>query len=166
MKKNEILEEYFLEETEKTDELTGWKVIGISKCESFSSGSQTMVEFKTKSEGWLCEFKIKILNCGIVLVSPEYMVDDSELIMEAIEKYIKTMTPLTEELKKLLEKPTPISAPYDPDTTITTSPGIWTSNGTEWWTNTITCTGTNTYTSLDNSAVTAYYNQTTNSVSC
>ena len=76
--KEEILSEYFLVETEKTDEIKGWKVVGtIEGCAGQSVSP--LLELKTDGDGWLCDFKIKLLHCGLVLCSPEYMIDEDEL---------------------------------------------------------------------------------------
>ena len=78
LNKEEILSEYFLVETEKTDEMKGWKVVGtIEGCAGQSVSP--LLELKTDGDGWLCDFKIKLLHCGLVLASPEYVIDEDEL---------------------------------------------------------------------------------------
>ena len=169
MNKEEILSEYFLVETEKTEEMNGWKVVGtIEGCAGQSVSP--LLELKTDGDGWLCDFKIKLLHCGLVLASPEYMIDEDELVMEAMEKVWNAWGVAQQlqetinkqinqkEWDKILTEPyCPTYAPY-PD-----SNGTWTTTTTPimnpgTWTNTITCDATNvaTYT-LDHldSAITA-----------
>ena len=86
MSKEEILNEYFLVETEKTEEIKGWKVIGTVEVHKLSQSVSPLIEFKTSEEGWLCDFRIKLLRCGLVLVSPEYIIDEDDMIMDAIRK--------------------------------------------------------------------------------
>ena len=146
MEKEEILSEYFLVETEKTDEMKGWKVVGtIEGCAGQSVSP--LLELKTDGEGWLCDFKIKLLHCGLVLCSPEYVIDEDELVMEAVEKVWSVwrvdQSALNKQIwDKLNEAITEPYSPLDPyispaDTwTTTTSPLISTPS---WTTNTITC---------------------------
>ena len=144
MSKEEILEEYFLVETEKTDEVRGWKVIG--KLEDCSSQSVSpLIELKTDSDSWLCDFKIKLLHCGIVLASPEYVIDEDDMIMEAIEKVWKewgvTATlqeALNQQIRRTLDETT-ITDPYYPYEAWRQLPGIRTSTPDTSWTNTVTC---------------------------
>ena len=151
MEKEEILSEYFLMETEKTEEMKGWKVVGtIEGCAGQSVSP--LLELKTDGEGWLCDFKIKLLHCGLVLCSPEYVIDEDELVMEAMEKVWNVFADqqlqeiMSQQIQKKLDEAT-ITDPYYPHdswgngtwTTTTTpimNPGIWT--------NTITCDATNT----------------------
>lgn len=139
MSKEEILSEYFLVESEKTDEIKGWKVLGtIDGCASFSVSP--IFEFKTDGESWLCDFKIKLLGCGLVLASPEYVIDEDELVMEAVEKIWKNWG-ITSELNDVLEKQ--INEEIWKEI-IKTNPDTWTttttsSPQTQWWNNTITC---------------------------
>ena len=140
MSKEEILSEYFLVESEKTNEIKGWKVLGtIEGCAS--SSVSPILEFKTDGESWLCDFKIKLLGCGLVLASPEYVIDEDELVMEAVEKIWKNwgMTPEIEE--GVLEKQIKEELWKE---VIKTNPETWTTNTTSsssqwWWNNTITC---------------------------
>lgn len=143
MNKEEILSEYFLVETEKTEEMKGWKVVGtIDECAGQSVSP--LLELKTDGDGWLCDFKIKLLHCGLVLASPEYVIDEDELVMEAIEKVWKVCG-VTEQLQKVLDDQLQekwkeiMTPPYypDPGTWITTTAPI--TNRT-WWT---TCDSTN-----------------------
>ena len=140
MSKEEILSEYFLVESEKTDEIKGWKVLGtIESCASSSvSPVFPIFEFKTDGESWLCDFKIKLLGCGLVLASPEYVIDEDELVMEAVEKIWKNWG-ITSELNKILENQINEEVWKE---VIKTNPGTWTTSTTsspQWWTNTITC---------------------------
>lgn len=150
--KEEILSEYFLVETEKTDEMKGWKVIGtIEGCAGQSVSP--LIELKTDGDGWLCDFKIKLLHCGLVLCSPEYVIDEDELVMEAMEKVWNVwgsaqqlQEVLNKQIQKKLDEAT-ITDPYYPHDswvngtwTTTTSPLISTPS---WMTNTITCSSTN-----------------------
>ena len=150
--KEEILSEYFLVETEKTDEMKGWKVIGtIEGCAGQSVSP--LIELKTDGDGWLCDFKIKLLHCGLVLCSPEYVIDEDELVMEAMEKVWNVwgsaqqlQEVLNQQIQKKLDEAT-ITDPYYPHDswvngtwTTTTSPLISTPS---WMTNTITCSSTN-----------------------
>ena len=141
--KEEILSEYFLVESEKTNEIKGWKVLGtIEGCASSSVSS--IFEFKTDGESWLCDFRIKLLGCGLVLASPEYVIDEDELVMEAMEKIWKNRG-ITSELNDALKKQ--INEEFWEEV-IKTNPGTWTTNTTgtggnsNWWTNTITCSDT------------------------
>jgi hypothetical protein len=138
MSKEEILSEYFLVESEKTDEIKGWKVIGvIEDCASASNSS--IIELKTDGEGWLCDFKIKLLGCGLVLASPEYVINEDELVMEAMEKIWKNWG-ITSKLNDALGKQ--INEKLWEEF-IKTNPVTWTTNTTssspQWWNNTITC---------------------------
>ena len=150
--KEEILSEYFVVETEKTDEMKGWKVIGtIEGCAGQSVSP--LIELKTDGDGWLCDFKIKLLHCGLVLCSPEYVIDEDELVMEAMEKVWNVwgsaqqlQEVLNQQIQKKLDEAT-ITDPYYPHDswvngtwTTTTSPLISTPS---WMTNTITCSSTN-----------------------
>ena len=152
--KEEILSEYFLVESEKTDEIKGWKVVGtIEGCAGQSVSP--LLELKTDGEGWLCDFKIKLLHCGLVLCSPEYVIDEDELVMEAMEKVWKVCG-VTEQLQKVLDEQLQekwkeiITQPYyphdswsQPDSgtwTTTTSPGYLSTNPN--WSTTITCSST------------------------
>lgn len=144
--KEEILSEYFLVETEKTEEIKGWKVVGtIEGCAGQSVSP--LLELKTDGEGWLCDFKIKLLHCGLILASPEYVIDEDELVMEAMEKVWKVCG-VTEQLQKVLDEQLQekwkeiITQPYYPDH------GTWTTTTTPimnpgTWTNTITCDANN-----------------------
>lgn len=152
--KEEILSEYFLVETEKTEEMKGWKVVGtIEGCAGQSVSP--LLELKTDGDGWLCDFKIKLLHCGLVLCSPEYVIDEDDLVMEAMEKVWNVWgvaQALQEainkqinqaEWEKLVTEPyCPTYAPY-PDSgtwTTTTSPGYLSTNPN--WSTTITCSST------------------------
>jgi hypothetical protein len=100
--KEEILSEYFLMETEKTEEMKGWKVVGtIEGCAGQSVSP--LLELKTDGEGWLCDFKIKLLHCGLVLCSPEYVIDEDDLVMEAMEM-IWSVWGVGEQLQELLNQ--------------------------------------------------------------
>ena len=142
--KEEILNEYFLVETEKTDEMKGWKVVGtIEGCAGQSVSP--LLELKTDGEGWLCDFKIKLLHCGLVLCSPEYVIDEDELVMEAMEKVWNVWADqqlqeiMSQQIQKKLDEAT-ITNPYYPGTwTTTTSPYI---NTNPNWSTTITCSST------------------------
>ena len=148
MKKEEILSEYFLVETEKTDEMKGWKVVGkIEEC-SFQSVSP-LLELKTDGDGWLCDFRIKLLGCGLVLASPEYVIDEDELVMEAMEKVYNALgvvqqlqEVLNQKIQKELDEAT-ITDPYYPSGTwtTTTTPNYLSTNPN--WSTTITCSSTN-----------------------
>ena len=132
--KEEILSEYFLVESEKTDEIKGWKVLGtIEGCAS--SSVSPIFEFKTDGEGWLCDFKIKLLGCGLVLASPEYVINEDELVMEAMEKIWKNWGITSELLEKQINEAVWKEV-------IKTNPETWTTTTTpnnQWWNNTITC---------------------------
>jgi hypothetical protein len=135
MSKEEILSEYFLVESEKTDEIKGWKVLGtIEGCTS--SPVSPIFEFKTDGESWLCDFRIKLLGCGLVLASPEYVIDEDELVMEAMEKIWKNWGELNEILKKQMNEELLKEI-------IKTNPRTWTTTTTssspQWWNNIITC---------------------------
>jgi hypothetical protein len=136
--KEEILSEYFLVESEKTDEIKGWKVLGtIEGCAS--SSVSPIFEFKTDGESWLCDFKIKLLGCGLVLASPEYVIDEDELVMEAVEKIWKNWG-ITSELNDVLGKQINEEVWKE---IIKTNPETWTtSSSPQWWNNTITCPDT------------------------
>jgi hypothetical protein len=153
--KEEILSEYFLVETEKTDEMKGWKVVGtIEGCAGQSVSP--LLELKTDGDGWLCDFKIKLLHCGLVLASPEYVIDEDELVMEAMEKVWNAwgsaqqlQEVLNQQIQKKLDEAT-ITDPYgswigsQPDSgiwTTTTSPGYLSTNPN--WSTTITCSSAN-----------------------
>ena len=154
MNKEEILSEYFLVETEKTEEMKGWKVVGtIEGCAGQSVSP--LLELKTDGDGWLCDFKIKLLHCGLVLASPEYVIDEDELVMEAMEKVWNewgVAQQLQEAINKqinqkewdnITEPYCPTYAPY-PDSsgtwTTTTAPYISTNPN---WSTTITCSSAN-----------------------
>jgi len=121
MKKEDILEEYFLEEAEKTNEVKGWKVIGkIEGCNNTLAPTDTTLELKTGSNGWICDFRIKLLTCGLVLCSPEYIINEDDLVLEAMNEIWKVfstsdyMASLLENLldgKEIKEKPIKIT-PY------------------------------------------------------
>ena len=155
--KEEILSEYFLVESEKTDEIKGWKVLGtIEGCTS--SSVSPIFEFKTDGESWLCDFRIKLLGCGLVLASPEYVIDEDELVMEAMEKIWKNwvmISKLDEVLEKQLNEETWKQV-------INTDPGTWTTTITsspqpQWWNNTVTCSdATNSYLPSDYIATAGY----------
>lgn len=142
--KEEILSEYFLVETKKTDEMKGWKVVGtIEGC--VGQSVSPLLEFKTDGDGWLCDFKIKLLHCGLVLCSPEYVIDEDELVMEAIEKVWNAcgvVQTLQETINKQInEKWNEIMSPGDYSTwTTTTAPYI---NANPNWSTTITCSSAN-----------------------
>ncbi len=85
MEKEKILEEYFLDEIPSSTEMIGWRVIGEIENPK-SNSADTYLELKTKMDGWLCEFQIKILKCGLVLVSPECVMREEDHVMEAAEK--------------------------------------------------------------------------------
>lgn len=152
MSKEEILNEYFLVETEKTEEIRGWKVIGcIESCSSQSVSP--IIELKTDGDAWLCDFKVKLLHCGLVLVSPEYVIDEDELVMEVVEKYWKEFgvtsqiqDAINDEIKKWeeLARSTPFYPHYSQTTTTSpvTAPGTWT-------TNTITCSSATSLPAID-----------------
>jgi hypothetical protein len=128
MSKEEILSEYFLVESEKTDEIKGWKVLGtIEGCAS--SSVSPIFEFRTDGESWLCDFRIKLLGCGLVLASPEYVIDEDELVMEAVEKIWKGYG-IASELSEILKK-------QINDEVIKNN--IWTNSSPQWWNNTVTC---------------------------
>ena len=145
--KEEILSEYFLVETEKTDEMKGWKVVGtIEGCAGQSVSP--LLELKTDGDGWLCDFKIKILHCGLVLCSPEYVIDEDELVMEAMEK-VWSVWGVVQELQETINKQINqaewekiVTAPYCPSPgdyntwTTTTAPYI---NTNPNWSTTVTC---------------------------
>ena len=137
MSKEEILSEYFLVESEKTNEIKGWKVLGtIEGCAS--SSVSPIFELKTDGESWLCDFKIKLLGCGLVLASPEYVIDEDELVMEAVEKIWKNWG-ITSEPNDILEKQIKEEIWKG---IIKTNPETWTTTTTsspQWWNNTITC---------------------------
>ena len=156
MNKEEILSEYFLAETEKTEEMRGWKVVGtIDGC--VGQSVSPLLELKTDGDGWLCDFKIKLLHCGIVLASPEYVIDEDELVMEAMEKVWKVwgvaqqlQEIMSQQIQKKLNEAT-ITYPHDSWT--------WSQPDSGTWTNTI-CNATNAATyipALDHldSAITA-----------
>jgi len=137
MSKEEILSEYFLVESEKTDEIKGWKVLGtIEGCAS--SSVSPIFEFKTDEESWLCDFRIKLLECGLVLASPEYVIDEDDLVMEAVEKIWKNCR-VTFELNKALEKQMNEELWKE---IIKTNTGTWTTSSPYWCNNTITCPDT------------------------
>ena len=142
MSKEEILSEYFLVESEKTDEIKGWKVLGtIEGCASSSVSS--IFEFKTDGESWLCDFRIKLLGCGLVLASPEYLIDEDELVMEAMKKIWENWG-IASELSEALKKQMNEGAWKE---FIKTNPGTWTTTTTsspQWWNNTITCSDAST----------------------
>ena len=152
--KEEILSEYFLVETEKTEEMKGWKVVGtIEGC--VGQSVSPLLELKTDGDGWLCDFKIKLLHCGLVLASPEYVIDEDELVMEAIEKVWNAwgaaqqlQEVLNQQIQKKLDEAT-ITDPYYPHDSWTWSQpdsGTWTTTTAplpSWMTNTITCSSTN-----------------------
>ena len=156
MNKEEILSEYFLVETEKTEEMNGWKVVGtIEGCAGQSVSP--LLELKTDGDGWLCDFKIKLLHCGLVLASPEYMIDEDELVMEAMEKVWNAwgvaqqlQEIMSQQIQKKLDEAT-IADPYYPHDSWTWSQpdsGTWTTTTAptdtpSWSTNTITCDATN-----------------------
>ena len=151
MDKEKILSEYFLVETEKTEEMKGWKVVGtIEGCAGQSVSP--LLELKTDGDGWLCDFKIKLLYCGLVLASPEYVIDEDELVMEVMEK-VWNAWGVAQQLQEAINKQInqkewdkimtepycPTYAPY-PDSsgtcTTTTTPYI---NTNPNWSTTITC---------------------------
>lgn len=152
--KEEILSEYFLVETEKTDEMKGWKVIGtVEGCSSQSVSP--LLELKTDGDGWLCDFKIKLLHCGLVLASPDYVIDEDELVMEAVEK-VWSVWGVGQLLQDVLNKQiwdklneatrTEPYYPLDPYTDIPYDGGTWTTTTSpiinpahSTWANTITC---------------------------
>jgi hypothetical protein len=144
MSKEEILSEYFLVESEKTDEIKGWKVLGTIEVGGYASSSVSPIfEFKTDGESWLCDFRIKLLGCGLVLASPEYVIDEDELVMEAVEKIWENWG-ITSELTRISEEQMWKEV-------IKTNPGIWTvttpatPSGSQWWNNTITCSDAPSY---------------------
>jgi len=141
MSKEEILSEYFLVESEKTDEIKGWKVLGTIEVGGYASSSvSTIFEFKTDGESWLCDFRIKLLGCGLVLASPEYVIDEDELVMEAVEKIWENWGITPEVLEKQINGE--LWKEY-----IKTNPGTWTTTTTsssQWWNNTITCSDATT----------------------
>ena len=141
MEKEEILSEYFLVETEKTDEMKGWKVVGtIEGCAGQSVSP--LLELKTDGDGWLCDFKIKLLHCGLVLASPEYVIDEDELVMEAMEKVWNAWgvaQQLQEVLNQQIQKKLDEATITDPWTT-TTTPNYFGTNPN--WSTTITCSST------------------------
>ncbi len=83
MTQEELKEKYFLievtEETEKTKDFTGWRVIAMVECNNFTSVSP---EFKTDPEAWPINFQL-IYKAGMLLASPEcpeqYYLDSEEL---------------------------------------------------------------------------------------
>ena len=153
--KEEILSEYFLVETEKTDKIKGWKVVGtIEGCAGQSVSP--LLELKTDGDGWLCDFKIKLLHCGLVLCSPEYVIDEDELVMEAMEKVWNAWGAaqqlqeiISQQIQKKLDEDT-ITDPYYPhDSWHQDDFGTWTSTTTPNylgtnpnWSTTITCSST------------------------
>lgn len=167
MNKENILEEYFLEEAEKTNEVKGWKVIGkIEGYNNTSAPTDTALELKTGSNGWICDFRIKLLTCGLVLCSPEYIINEDDLVLEAMNEIWKVfstspdyMASLLENLlngQKIDEKPIEIT-PYTSNipsfggiVTTTTEPIIYTGSSS-----------TNTASGIPNS-----YTYTTTSTTC
>jgi hypothetical protein len=150
MEKEEILSEYFLVETEKTDEMKGWKVVGtIEGCAGQSVSP--LLELKTDGDGWLCDFKIKLLYCGLVLASPEYVIDEDELVMEAMEKVWNAWgvaqqlqetinKQINEKWNEIMTEPYCSSPGHYSTWTTTTAPYI---NTNPNWSTTITCSSTN-----------------------
>jgi hypothetical protein len=155
--REEILSEYFLVESEKTDEIKGWKVLGtIEGCAS--SSVSPIFELKTDGESWLCDFRVKLLGCGLVLASPEYVIDEDELVMEAMEKVWNAWGSaqqlqeiMSQQIQKKLDEAT-ITDPYYPHDSWTWShpdSGTWTTTTAplistpSWMTNTITCSSAN-----------------------
>jgi len=151
MEKEEILSEYFLVETEKTDEMKGWKVVGtIEGCAGQSVSP--LLELKTDGDGWLCDFKIKLLHCGLVLCSPEYVIDEDELVMEAMEKVWgawgaaqQLQEVLNQQIQEKLDEATiTITDPYYPHDSW--GNGNWTTTTAPYipnWSTTITCSSAN-----------------------
>lgn len=148
MEKEEILSEYFLVETEKTEEVKGWKVVGtIEGCAGQSVSP--LLELKTDGDGWLCDFKIKLLHCGLVLCSPEYVIDEDELVMEAMEKVWNAWGSVQqlqeainnqinqEEWDKIVTNP---YYPHDSWNYTTTTPNYLNANPN--WSTTVTCSST------------------------
>lgn len=138
MSKEEILNEYFLVESEKTNEIKGWKVLGTITIEGYayaSSSVSPIFEFKTDGESWLCDFRIKLLGCGLVLASPEYVIDEDELVMEAMEKIWENWGITSELLEKKINEE--VWKEF-----IKTNPVTWTRSTIskpQWQNNTITC---------------------------
>ena len=155
MNKEEILSEYFLVETEKTEEMKGWKVVGtIEGCAGQSVSP--LLELKTDGDGWLCDFKIKLLHCGLVLCSPEYVIDEDELVMEAMEK-VWNAWGVAQQLQEAINKQINqeewdkiMTEPYCPTyTPYPDSSGTWTTTTAPYintnpnWSTTITCSSAN-----------------------
>ena len=153
--KEEILSEYFLVETEKTDEIKGWKVVGtIEGCAGQSVSP--LLELKTDGDGWLCDFKIKLLHCGLVLCSPEYMIDEDELVMEAMEKVWNAWGAaqqlqeiISQQIQKKLDDDIITDPYYSHDSWHQDDFGTWTTKTTPNylgtnpnWSTTITCSST------------------------
>ena len=153
MEKEEILSEYFLVETEKTDEMKGWKVVGtIEGCAGQSVSP--LLELKTDGDGWLCDFKIKLLHCGLVLCSPEYVIDEDELVMEAMEKVWNAwglaqqlQEIMSQQIQKKLDEATITETdPYYPWNWSQPDSGTWTTTTAPYnpnWSTTITCSSAN-----------------------
>lgn len=148
MDKNEVLEKYFLTEVENSgdENVKGWRIIGKLKDYQSSGGCNTVEELVTQEDGWFCEFGIKILGGGFVLVSPEcpdcYMKDDEEL-MEIMEELMKSTyvnaEDLNDQILKILQDPETFKI-NQPNTinpwTTTTSPPSWltsTTDATRWY---------------------------------
>ena len=89
----EIKEKYFIEEVSQvTNDLTGWKVLGMTE-----GAARVSFEIKTTLDGWLEEFRIKYIcfgsspRSGLILVNQDcselyilYPDDIKELINECI----------------------------------------------------------------------------------
>lgn len=153
MTQEELKEKYFLievtEETEKTKDFTGWRVIAMVECNNFTSVSP---EFRTDPEAWPINFQL-IYKAGMLLASPEcpeqYYLDSEELkeLAEEMSKSYVTysfgindlslpwkdkLTSIdTDDLNKII---------YDPNTWMV-QPYIGDPLGS---TSTITCSSTNT----------------------
>ena len=134
MEKEKILEEYFLDEIPSSTEMIGWKVVGEIENPK-SNSADTYLELKTKTEGWLCEFQIKILKCGLVLVSPECMMGEEDQVMEAVRKVYPEFNPEdeAEDLINMYKNYTTITSAGVPYWT-SSSPGITTT-----YANSVTC---------------------------
>lgn len=139
-----ILEKCFLKEVNIEEGINGWKVIG--KVEGCSGSSLSEVfELKTEEESWPYDFRVKLLHCGLILVSPEYIFDEDDFLVEVIEEYWKSGS-----LEKDIEEAIRLGL-FNPTTTTTSGNNwIYTSSPN------ITCT---------NATASTYYTDTTSAYS-